>query len=82
MRRKLIQNKKFDVETNEMNREVIDAMEEVNEYTKESEDLAEKMNEHIITAQEAKIHQNEMNEHMKRMVEDSEGEEEVDVSYG
>lgn len=53
--------KKFDMETHEMNREVIDAMEEANEFTKENEELADKMNEHIITAQENKINQEQIN---------------------
>jgi len=55
-------------------------MEEANQFTKETEDLAERINDHVIAANENRIAQKQIDEQMKRMVEDSEEEADVDVT--
>jgi hypothetical protein len=66
VRRKLIDGQQEQIETHQMDREVIDALEVAHKMTKE--DLSGKLEEQIITVKENQVLNDQINENMKRLV--------------
>ena len=80
MRKKVLIDKKFQLEQAIMDMETINALDDVTEHLKEQEKYSDKMQDIILDGQEAKMRQKEIDDKMKEMMEDDSGEEEVDVA--
>ena len=69
LRKKVLVDKKFQLEQAIMDMETIGALDNVTEHLKDQEEYSEKLQDIILDGEEAKIRQKEIDEKMKDMVE-------------
>ena len=75
LRKKVLVDKKFQLEQAIMDMETIGALDNVTEHLKDQEEYSEKLQDIILDGEEAKIRQKEIDEKMKDMVENDSEEE-------
>ena len=69
LRKKVLVDKKFQLEQAIMDMETIGALDTVTEHLRDQEEYSEKLQDIILDGEEAKIRQKEIDEKMKDMVE-------------
>jgi hypothetical protein len=80
LRKKVLVDKKFQLEQAIMDMETIDALDNVSGHLKEQEKYSEKLQDIILDGEEAKIRQKEIDDKMRDMVGNESDEEDVDVT--
>lgn len=80
LRKKVLVDKKFQLDQAIMDMDTIDALDTVSDHLKEQQKYSEKLQDIILDGEESKIRQKEIDEKMKDMVGNDSDEEDVDVT--